>query len=190
MNEFSLQDHFLIAMPQMQDEIFMGAVIYLFEHNEDGAMGLIINKPMDVSLDDIFHELGMQTAEEEDQVAHPVIIGGPVSTEKGYVLLPQIDIKNLPDSMKDSERLCVSMHGDRHILEKIAKNQHEAFLFCLGYSGWDPVQLEQEIKNNVWLTCKADPDIIFNTPLEQRYEKALDILGINALSLSGFAGNA
>ena len=174
MSSFSLQRQLLISMPQIEDDVFLGTVIYLHEHDSEGALGYIINRPLEVSLNEI---LTGNEAKPPFSSDNTVYLGGPVSTEKGFILLPD-------------EHKLVAVHGDRKVLERIENKEISEFLFCLGYSGWDAGQLERELKDNVWLSCDANHDILFRVPPEQRYEQALQILGVDINSLMAFSGNA
>jgi putative transcriptional regulator len=186
----NLTNQFLIAMPGMADERFAGSVVYLCEHNDQGALGLVINKPTDITLGNLFEkvELSLQRAE---MAAQPVYFGGPVQTERGFVLHdPAAD-----DGERYTSTLTVpgglAMTTSKDVLQAMADGQGpRRVLVTLGYSGWGAGQLEDEIGRNGWLTVAAEPAVVFDTPVELRYERALGLLGIDPRMLSQEAGHA
>lgn len=186
----NLTNQFLIAMPGMADERFAGSVVYLCEHNDQGALGLVINKPIDITLKSLFEkiELPLEQPGWDDQ---PVYFGGPVQTERGFVLHdPQSDHREPYNSTLQVPG-GLAMTTSKDVLEAIAAGQGpRRALVTLGYSGWSPGQLEEEIGRNGWLTVDASPEVIFDTPVEQRYERALSLLGIDPRMLSQEAGHA
>jgi putative transcriptional regulator len=185
-----LTNQFLIAMPGMADETFAGAVVYLCEHTEKGALGLVINKPIDIKLRNLFEkvELKLESSELAEQ---PVFFGGPVQTERGFVLHEK---RGDGDSAYNSTLSIpggLEMTTSKDVLEAMAVGSGPVkVLVTLGYSGWQPGQLEEEIGMNGWLTVDADPKVIFDTPIEQRYAQALSLLGIDPRMLSQEAGHA
>ena len=186
----NLSNQFLIAMPGMLDDSFAGAVVYLCEHSERGALGLVINKPSDIILGKLFAkvELNLDRAE---LAAQPVFYGGPVQTERGFVLHD----KREADAAKYNSTLSVpgglDMTTSKDVLEDLASGAGpRRVLVTLGYSGWSAGQLEHELSRNGWLTVDADPAIVFDTPIELRYERALSLLGIDLRMLSQEAGHA
>ncbi|MBU0499585.1 MAG: YqgE/AlgH family protein [Gammaproteobacteria bacterium] len=184
--EIILTNHFLCAMPGLQDPNFARSLTYLCEHSDQGAMGIIINRPMDLKLGDIFEQLSISA---EDEVLHriPVYQGGPVQAERGFVLH---DDNHSWDSTL-SVAPGVSITTSRDILEAIAQNRGPArFLMALGYAGWGAGQLAQELSHNAWLSGPADRDIIFSTPAEQRLIQAAACLGVNLNLISSEAGHA
>ena len=187
----NLTNQFLIAMPGMDDENFAGTVIYLCEHTERGALGLVINRPIDIKLKNLFEkvELSLEHPEFADQ---PVYFGGPVQTERGFVLHPKTDIVPNPySSTMVIPGAPLEMTTSKDVLEAMASGAGpKKVLVTLGYSGWGAGQLEDEIGRNGWLTVNAEPGIIFDTPVEQRYERALSLLGIDPRMLSQEAGHA
>lgn len=188
----NLKNHFLIAMPGMTDSRFQHGVVYMCEHNEDGAMGLMINQPINISianmLDQIKIERDLPLEEEQDSLSQPVLFGGPVSEDRGFVLHhPKSD--EFGSSVQLSDKLTVTTSKD--ILSILGTSEEpEQFVVALGYAGWEPGQLEQELAENSWLTIEADPAIIFDTPISERWEKALSQLGISAGNLSSDVGHA
>jgi putative transcriptional regulator len=186
----NLTNQFLIAMPGMADGSFAGSVVYLCEHNDKGALGLVINKPTDITLKNLFEKVEL-ALDRPGLGEQPVFYGGPVQTERGFVLHdPQSD-----DTAAFSSTLNVpgglSMTTSKDVLEAIAGGQGpRRVLVTLGYSGWAAGQLEDEIGRNGWLTVDAQPQIIFDTPVAQRYERALGLLGVDPRMLSQEAGHA
>jgi putative transcriptional regulator len=184
-------NQFLIAMPGMGDESFAGAVVYLCEHTDKGALGLVINKPIDIKLKNLFEKVEL-TLDREDIAEEPVYYGGPVQTERGFVLHERLDA----DGGHYSSTLAIpggalEMTTSKDVLEALSNgNGPRKLLVTLGYSGWGAGQLEDEIKRNGWITVEAEPGVIFDTPVEQRYHRALSLLGIDPALLSAEAGHA
>ena len=191
----NLTHHFLIAMPGLADESFSRSVIYLCEHSERGALGLVINKPSDINLKVLFEKIELHLSSPEIGSA-PVFQGGPVQTERGFVLHEPV----LVDSDKPNESVYAStmtipggleMTTSKDVLEALATGSGpRKVLVSLGYAAWGEGQLESELAENSWLTVGADPAVIFDTPIEQRYDKALLLLGLEAWTLSPDAGHA
>lgn len=185
-----LTNQFLIAMPNMRDDNFSGAVVFLCEHNDNGALGLVINRPTDINLKNLFEKVDL-TLERDDLAAAPVFFGGPVQTERGFVLHDSLDAEggHYSSTLKITGGL--EMTTSRDVLEALSNGAGPKRVFItLGYSGWSAGQLEDEISRNGWLTVQAQPDIIFDTPVEQRYDKALSLLGVDRNFLMGEAGHA
>ena len=198
----SLENQFLIAMPSLANDYFNKTVTYICEHNDDGAMGLIINIPVNITLHDL-----LQQIEENDQQASTqdeatvttkktvlnnsleqlVLSGGPISQNRGFVLhQTQAGWKS---SLALSEDIMITTSKD--ILMALGtKKAPEQFMVTLGYAGWGPGQLEAELHSNAWLTIDADSDILFNTPIELRWQKAAQKLGIDIAHLSSDIGHA
>ena len=187
----NLTHHFLIAMPGLNDAAFGKSVVYLCEHSDRGALGLIINKPSDINLKNLFDkvELPLHRA---DLTLAPVFHGGPVQTERGFVLHESI----MPghESVYASTMMIpggLEMTTSKDVLEALSTGAGPRKIFIsLGYSAWGQGQLESEISDNSWLTVAADPAVIFDTPVEQRYDKALLLLGVQSWMLSPDAGHA
>ena len=185
-----LTNQFLIAMPGMADETFAGAVIYLCEHNDRGALGLVINKPIDIKLRNLFEKVEL-TISQDELADQPVYFGGPVQTERGFVLHE----KQGDGSAQYNSTLSVpgglEMTTSKDVLEAMAEGGGpKKVLITLGYSGWQAGQLEAELGRNGWLNVDADPKVIFDTPIEKRYDTALALLGIDPRMLSQEAGHA
>ena len=189
----NLTNQFLIAMPGMVDGTFAGTVVYLCEHTEKGALGLVINKPIDIKLKNLFEKVEL-TLDREDLAEEPVFFGGPVQTERGFVLHEPLAGGDGEGGHYNSTLQIpggLEMTTSKDVLEALAHGAGpKKVLVTLGYSGWGAGQLEDEIGRNGWLTVNAEPGIIFDTPVEQRYERALSLLGIDPRMLSQEAGHA
>ena len=189
--QINLTNQFLIAMPGMGDGTFAGTVVYLCEHTEKGALGLVINKPIDITLKNLFEKVEL-SLEREDLAQAPVYFGGPVQTERGFVLHEPTGAdaeSGYNSSLKIEGGL--EMTTSKDVLEALANGAGpKKVLVTLGYSGWGAGQLEDELKRNSWINVSAKPEIIFDTPVEQRYDKALSLLGIDPRMLSQEAGHA
>ena len=186
----NLTNQFLIAMPGMADGTFAGSVVYICEHTEKGALGLVINKPIDIKLKSLFEKVELEL-DRVDLAESPVYYGGPVQTERGFVLHEQLDDQE--GRFSSSLRIPggLEMTTSKDVLEALASgNGPTKILVTLGYSGWGAGQLEDEMGRNTWINVEAEPEIIFNTPVEQRYDKALSLLGIDPAMLSADAGHA
>jgi putative transcriptional regulator len=185
-----LTNQFLIAMPGMADETFAGTVVYLCEHTDKGALGLVINKPSDIKLRNLFEKVELNLAHEE-LAEQPVYFGGPVQTERGFVLHEKLDGGRGHYNSTLSVPGGLEMTTSKDVLEAMAEGAGpKKVLITLGYSGWQAGQLEDEIGRNGWLTVDADPKIIFDTPIEKRYERAVSLLGFDPRMLSQEAGHA
>ena len=187
-----LANQFLIAMPGMVDPNFSGSVIYLFEHTERGAMGLVVNRPTEVDLATLFDkiELKLEIAPLLDQ---PVYFGGPVQIERGFVLHEPSSEALYSSSLAVPGGLTMTTSKD--VLEAVAAgNGPGKFLMTLGYAGWSAGQLEEEIALNGWINVPLSQqqmiDIIFDTPSSLRYERTMGHLGFDPSHLSGEAGHA
>ncbi|HET6789532.1 MAG TPA: YqgE/AlgH family protein [Aquabacterium sp.] len=188
--QINLTNQFLIAMPGMTDGNFAGAVVYLCEHTQQGALGLIINHPIEIDVKQLFEKVEL-TLDRDDLLSTPVYLGGPVQTERGFVLHEQLDEEggHYNSTLKIPGGL--EMTTSRDVLEAMANGAGPRKVFIsLGYSGWGAGQLEDEIARNGWLTVDADRSIIFDTPVADRYDRALSLLGIDRSFLSSEAGHA
>jgi putative transcriptional regulator len=191
----NLTNHFLIAMPGMPDEAFSRSVVYVCEHGERGALGLIINKPSDIKLKALFDKVELPLLR-EDLVDNPVFQGGPMQTERGFVLHePIFALADKPEEAVFASTMTIpgglEMTTSKDVLEALSTGAGpRKVLITLGYSAWGQGQLESELGENSWLTVDADNAIIFDTPVEQRYDKALLLLGLQAWMLSTEAGHA
>jgi putative transcriptional regulator len=185
-----LTNQFLIAMPGMADETFAGTVVYLCEHNAKGALGLVINKPIDIKLKNLFEKVELDIGV-GDLAEQPVYFGGPVQTERGFVLHERLGEGAHPYNSTLSVPGGLDMTTSKDVLEAMAEGGGpRRVLVTLGYSGWQAGQLEDEIGRNGWLTVGADPKIIFDTPIDERYQRAVSLLGFDPRMLSQEAGHA
>jgi putative transcriptional regulator len=187
--DIDLTNQFLIAMPGMVDENFAGSVVYLCEHTDKGALGLVINKPIDITMKNLFEKVELPL-DREELAAQPVFFGGPVQTERGFVLH---DGGGEDSGYSSTLRIRggLAMTTSKDVLEALSGGSGpKRVLVTLGCSGWSPGQLEDEMGRNGWLSVDADPDVIFDTPVEQRYARALGLLGVDPRMLSPDAGHA
>ena len=191
-----LTHHFLVAMPGLEDGIFSRSVIYLCEHSPRGAMGVVINKPGEFSLQALFEKLDLPLLRPDLRQA-PVMQGGPVHTERGFVLHEPVRLDDPALEAGDIYASTLKVPGglelttSRDVLEALAAGAGpRRVLMTLGYAGWGEGQLESEIGENTWLTMAAEPRIVFDTPPERRYDEALALLGVQAWMLSPEAGHA
>ncbi|MFZ2649510.1 MAG: YqgE/AlgH family protein [Burkholderiaceae bacterium] len=186
-------NQFLIAMPGMGDGAFAGSVVYMCEHNENGALGLVINKPIDIKLRNLFEKVAL-SLERSDLAEAPVYFGGPVQTERGFVLHERLGGEQGQGEHYNSSLQIpggLEMTTSKDVLEALSSGAGpKRVLVTLGYCGWAAGQLEDEMSRNGWIHVGAEPGIIFDTPVEQRYARALSLLGIDAHMLSQEAGHA
>ena len=181
-----LTDQFLIAMPALADPNFFQTVIYIGEHNANGALGLVINRPLNLSLEQLLDHLKI-TTDRFDLTKTPVYAGGPVQPEQGFVL--HSPVGHWGSTLSVNEQIGITTSRD--ILQAVADGQGPAHLLvALGYAGWGPGQLERELVENAWLSSPADFRILFSTPSEQRWLAAAALLGIDLNLLSSDAGHA
>ncbi len=181
-----LANQFLIAMPSLADPNFSQTVTYMCDHNEDGAMGLVINRPLDLDIEALLTHLEINDTR-RGQGYIPIYQGGPVQTERGFVL--HRDIGQWEASIQVSDDIALTMSQD--IIEAIAHDEGpKNYLITLGYAGWGSGQLEEELAANAWLNGPADPAIIFELPVEQRWNAAAKHLGVELNNLSSDVGHA
>jgi putative transcriptional regulator len=192
----NLTHHFLIAMPGLQDETFHKSVVYMCEHSDRGALGLVINKPSDMTMKGLFDKVDLPLGR-TDLTLSPVFQGGPVHTERGFVLHEPVMASEPLEPREPIYASTLSIPGglemttSRDVLEAISTGAGpKKVLISLGYAAWAQGQLESEIAENSWLTVDADLGVIFDTPFAQRYEKALALLGLEAWMISPGAGHA
>ena len=188
MKSVNLTNHFLIAMPAMSDPYFSKSLVYIAEHNDQGALGIIVNRPIDMSLATLFEKIDVAFGAEATPLAKlPVYFGGPVQTDRGFVLHRplgewQSTLAVSPD---------VGLTSSRDVLQAVAREgQPRKIVVTLGYSGWEAGQLEHELAQNAWLTVPADTHILFDLPYEERLPSALEILGIDFANLAEKPGHA
>ena len=181
-----LNNQFLIAMPALEDPNFAQTVTLICEHSERGALGIVINRTLPMTLGEVFEQLGLDASQSRvnDQ---PVLQGGPVQTERGFVL--HSPNGKWESSLPFSERMHLTTSRD--ILDALAAGEGPASaVIALGYAGWDAGQLEEEMARNAWLTVPADERVVFATPVDQRWQAAARLLGIDLFTLSSDAGHA
>jgi len=185
METVNLTHNFLIAMPGMVDPHFHGSLTYICDHSEQGALGVVVNRPTDLYLSTLFDQIGLTLPERlRDKI---VYFGGPVQTERGFVLHTPPHTFSSTLTVKDS----VSLTTSKDVLEAVSQDAGpEKFMVSLGYAGWAAGQLEEEIKQNAWLSVAADPQVIFDLTPEERLPAAMKLLGIDFASLSDEVGHA
>lgn len=191
----NLTNHFLIAMPALEDAMFGKSVVYVCEHTSKGALGLVINKPAEMKMDTLFSKIDL-SLKRSDLSTSPVFQGGPVQTDRGFVLHEPIVVdKEHPHETLYASTMSIDggleMTTSKDVLEALAGgNGPGKVIVALGYAAWGEGQLESELVENSWLTVNADRAIIFDTPVEQRYEKALSLLGLQSWMISNQVGHA
>lgn len=186
MQNTDLTAHFLIAMPAMTDPYFSKTLTYICQHSEQGALGVVVNRPIDLSLQGLFEQIGMEL-HQKNYAELPVYFGGPVHTNHGLVLHQPIGEWQSTLNVAGE----VGLTSSKDILEATRDGTGpEKILVTLGYAGWSPGQLEHEIQLNGWLTVKANPQIIFDMPAEARLPAAMQLLGFDLANLSDQAGHA
>jgi putative transcriptional regulator len=182
----NLTHHFLIAMPAMVDPNFARTLTYICEHNEQGALGVVINRPLDMTLDALFERIDIPL-ETRQFAAQPVMFGGPVQTDRGFVLHRPLGQWQATLSVRDE----LGLTSSRDILQSVGSaGEPEEFIVTLGYAGWAAGQLEYELGQNAWLTVAADVRIIFDLSPEERLPAAMQLLGFDLANLSDVAGHA
>jgi len=183
----SLENHFLIAMPTLEDPLFSRTVTYICEHNKEGAMGLIINQPVELTVHSLLEQLEIVVPSAQKRLSGPVFSGGPLARDRGFVLHSPQD--SWRSSMQLSDDIMITTSKD--ILAALGSDAAPpSFLLTLGYAGWDAGQLEKELAENSWLTIPADPDILFHTPINERWQRAAAKLGIDVWQLGPDVGHA
>lgn len=181
-----LNNQFLIAMPGMNDPNFAQTVTLVCEHSPQGALGIIINRPLSMTLGEVFAQLGLDSTRSRVNES-PVLQGGPVQTDRGFVL--HSPGSGWESTLAFSERLHLTTSRD--ILDALARGEGpEQAVVALGYAGWDAGQLEEEMAQNAWLTVAADERLLFGTPAGERWQAAGRLLGVNLLHISSDAGHA
>ena len=186
----NLQHHFLIAMPALHDPLFRRSVVYICEYNEDGAMGLIINKPLEnLKVESVLEKLKINPEARDPAIRldKPVLLGGPLAEDRGFIL--HTPPASFSSSIRVSDNTVITTSRD--VLETLGTaDQPKDVLVALGYSSWEKGQLEQEILDNAWLTAPADQNILFKTPIADRWREAAKLIDIDISTMSGVAGHA
>jgi putative transcriptional regulator len=186
MQSVNLTNHFLIAMPAMTDPHFARTLTFICEHNEQGALGVVVNRPIDMTLDMLLKQIEIANPALACE-SMPVHYGGPVQIDRGFVLHQPAG--EWQSTLKVGEDIGLTTSKD--ILEAVARGEGPGHLLVtLGYAGWAPGQLENELAQNAWLTVAADAQVLFGTPAPKRYDAGLKLLGIDFSMLSGSAGRA
>ncbi len=185
-NSHYLSNQFLIAMPNLADSNFSHTVSYLCQHNEEGALGIVINRPININLGSILQQMGISTSIQE-VIDTPVFAGGPVQQERGFIIHSRCS-KSWDSTISTSDT--VSLTSSRDILKAIATGEGpDQYFIALGYAGWGEGQLEKEIINNAWLNTPCEENILYNTPAEQRWDAAARQIGIDINQLTAPAGH-
>jgi putative transcriptional regulator len=185
-SSINLTHHFLIAMPSMVDPNFSRTLTYICEHNDQGALGLVVNRPIDMTLQALFERLSLSLRDSEFS-DRPIYFGGPVQTDRGFVLHEPAG--NWQSTLRVGEAIGLTTSKD--ILEAVGRGEGpRRMLVTLGYAGWSPGQLEHELTQNAWLTVAATDGILFETPSEERLPAAMELLGIDFARLQDEAGHA
>lgn len=186
----NLQHHFLIAMPALDDPAFRRSVVYICEHNADGAMGIVINKPLDnLQIDGILEKLAIipEPRDPHIRLDKPVFTGGPLADDRGFILHSPAD--TFSSSIHITDGVIITTSKD--VLETLGTDrQPENILVALGYASWEIGQLEQEILENNWLTAPATTEILFKTPIAERWREAARLVGVDIHTMSAEAGHA
>ena len=186
MSSINLTHHFLIAMPNMADPYFSRTLTYICEHNDQGALGLVVNRPIDMTLEALFERLSISMRASPLSGA-PIYFGGPVHTDRCFVLHEPAG--NWQSTLRVRETIGLTTSKD--ILEAVGRGEGpKRMLVTLGYAGWSPGQLEQELSQNAWLTVEARDAILFDIPAEERLPKAMQLLGLDYARLQDEAGHA
>jgi putative transcriptional regulator len=181
-----LANHFLIAMPKLMDPNFFHSVTYICEHNEKGAMGIVINQPVNMNMRDLVEHLDIETVESE-RLDQPVFRGGPVETERGFVI--HRPLGKWESTLQVTDEIGISTSND--IVAALADDTGPSeYLIALGYAGWEAGQLEQEMIENAWLSGPADTNIIFESKVNTRWEEAAALLGVDITQISSDSGHA
>jgi len=186
MSSIDLTHHFLIAMPNMADPYFARTLTYVCEHNDQGALGIVVNRPIDMTLQSLFERLSL-TLRDRELAGAPIYFGGPVQTDRGFVL--HAPTGNWHSTLR--VRDLIGLTTSKDILEALGRGEGpERILVTLGYAGWSAGQLEHELGQNAWLTVEARDAIIFELPAEERLPAAMELLGLDFARLADAAGHA
>lgn len=184
----NLTNHFIIAMPGLADPMFEKTVSFICQHNEHGAMGLTINRPIDITFPELLSQLNIPV-EDKSISSIPVYLGGPVATEHGFILHSNHADRHWEQTLVINDK--ISLSSSKDVLSAIARGDGpDDYLIILGYSGWVSGQIESEIQENSWLNNPADNEIIFHTPINKRWEKAAMQMGIDIHLISSDIGHA
>jgi putative transcriptional regulator len=186
MSSINLTHHFLIAMPNMVDPYFTRTLTFVCEHNDQGALGIVVNRPIDMTLQALFERLSL-TLSDRTLADSPIYFGGPVQTDRGFVL--HVPAGNWQSTLR--VRDAIGLTTSKDILEAVGRGEGPTkMLVTLGYAGWSAGQLEHELSQNAWLTVEAKDAIMFDLPAEERLAAALELLGLDYARLADVAGHA
>jgi putative transcriptional regulator len=192
-SSINLTNHFLIAMPNMADPYFSRTLTYVCEHNEQGALGIVVNRPIDMTLEALFERLSLNL-KDRTRADAPVYFGGPVQTDRGFVLhLPAGEWQATIKVTAGNPGTCstIGLTTSKDILEAVGRGEGPSkMLVSLGYAGWSAGQIEHELKQNAWLTVEAKDAIIFDLPADERLPAAMNLLGLDFARLADHAGHA
>jgi len=184
--KLDLTNHFLIAMPQLNGSYFGNTVIYMWEHGDSGALGIVVNLPLEFRLKEIFSQLDIDVQRPESGES-PVLSGGPVETDKGFIL--HDDERNWESTLHITDDISITTSKD--ILDDISRGEGpENYLVALGCAGWSPGQLEQELADNSWIACPASKEIIFSREFASKPDMAAATLGFNMAQLTTDVGHS
>lgn len=187
MKNVNLTHHFLMAMPTMEDSIFSKTLTYIWEHNDRGALGLVINRPTDLNLMGLFRQLGISQLDESVNQSTPILFGGPVQMDCGFVLHRPVGRWQSTLAVNKEIGLTTSLD----IMRALANDEGpENVLVALGYAGWSPGQIESELSQNTWLTVPASQEVMFDLASEEKFNAAMQLLGIHDANLSHEVGHA
>ena len=184
--ELSLKNCMLVAMPSLTDPFFKQAVIYIFEHSKDGAMGMVINKPSEMMLGSIFEHLNI-LVDDPDVLKYPVLRGGPVASEHGFILHRESELGH---GILANEQHNIIISASKEDLITIPQNHYNKIIVTLGYTGWGSGQLEEELSENSWIVVPFDKQIIFDIPYHERWRAAAKLVGVDLDKLVGVVGHA
>ena len=187
----NLTNHFLIAMPNMADPYFSKSLTYVCEHNDQGALGIVVNRPIDMTLQALFERLAL-SLKDPARADAPIYFGGPVQTDRGFVLHePAGDWQSTLKVAGSAGAAAIGLTTSKDILEAVGRGEGpEKLLVSLGYAGWSAGQIEHELKQNAWLTVEAKDAILFDIPAEERLPAAMELLGLDYARLADQAGHA
>lgn len=186
MQKVNLTQHFLIAMPNMADPHFSKSLTFICEHNDQGALGVVVNRPIDMNLHSLLEQIGIPL-DSGILKSIPVHFGGPVQTDRGFVL--HTPLGEWQSTLAVGQEIGLTTSKD--ILQAVARGEGpRQILITLGYAGWAPGQIEHELAQNAWLTVQASPEVLFEMPAEERLAAAMGLLGVDYANLSEQAGHA
>jgi putative transcriptional regulator len=186
MQQVNLTQHFLIAMPAMADPHFARTLTFICEHNDQGALGVVVNRPIDMNLQALLEQVSIRQDTDALKVV-PIHFGGPVQVDRGFVL--HSPLGEWQSTLAVGPEIGLTTSKD--ILQAVARGEGPGkLLVTLGYAGWAPGQIEHELAQNAWLTVQANPEVLFDIPAEERLPAAMQLLGIDFASLSEQAGHA